>query len=94
MRMFPVLWGQRSREEKALWEKLGCPKEVPWHILAPHEAQAHKNHSQSLETLARRGGLSPSEMLAILEDRRFRDPYIPDTEAIPRINSLVLMELP
>ncbi len=33
------------------------------------EATAQKNHYQSLQTLAKRGGLSPSEMLAIIDKR-------------------------
>ena len=42
----------------------------PWALLAPHEQQAIRNHGgQTLERLAERGGLSASEMLAILEDR-------------------------
>ena len=45
----------------------------PWPILAPHEAQARKNYGgQSLERLAERGGLSVSELLAILEDRPWK----------------------
>jgi len=45
---------------------------VPWSILAPHEAQAQRNHSQTLRTLANRGGLSSCEALAIIEDRSWR----------------------
>jgi len=48
---------------------------IPWDIVTPHEAQAKLNHSQSLETLASRGGLSPEELLAVLEDR----PSLPRT---------------
>jgi hypothetical protein len=47
-------------------------KAVPWDFLAPHQAQAVRNHSQSLETLAQRGGLCPSEVLAVIEQRRWR----------------------
>lgn len=36
-----------------------------------NETQARTNHSQSLETLADRGGLSPCEALAIMEKRRW-----------------------
>jgi hypothetical protein len=38
-------------------------------MLAPHEEQARKNHDQSLDVLAKRGGISHNEALAILEDR-------------------------
>lgn len=65
-RMFPVLasWQLRKRNRS-----LGIPASVPWAMLAPHEAQAERNHDQSLETLARRGGLDVMEMAAILTDR-------------------------
>ncbi len=42
---------------------------IPWDVIAPHEAQAQRNHYQSLERLAERGGLSVCEAVAILEDR-------------------------
>lgn len=45
---------------------------IPWSIMAPHERQAQANHDQSLERLAERGGLSPCEAVAILEDRPWR----------------------
>lgn len=44
---------------------------VPWDMVAPHEAQALRNHGQTLERLAERGGLDWSELLRVLEDRPF-----------------------
>lgn len=44
---------------------------IPWEMIEPHEKQAYSNHSQTLERLAERGGLSPCEAVAILEDRRW-----------------------
>lgn len=41
---------------------------VPWDLIAPHEKQAQKNHGQSLDRLAERGGITPGEALAILGD--------------------------
>lgn len=67
-RMFPVLRGD-DRDE---YRRIGAPQYVPWTLLAPHEARALRNHDQSLETLASRGGLGLCEMVAILEDRRWR----------------------
>lgn len=66
-RQFPVLLSHRPRHET-----LGCPRSVPWSLLTPHEERAKMNHDQSLERLAERGGLDPAEMLAILEDRRWK----------------------
>ena len=42
---------------------------VPWEMIAPHEAQALRNHDQTLARLHQRGGLAPCEALAVLEDR-------------------------
>lgn len=45
--------------------------EIPFAMLVPHEAQALKNHGQSLERLAQRGGLGHSEAIDILEGQRW-----------------------
>lgn len=44
----------------------GQPKSVPWHLVEPHRKQAEKNHSQTLERLAERGGLSWAELFAAM----------------------------
>lgn len=76
-RRFPVL----DEESPA------CPRSVPWDFLAPHQAQAHKNHAQSLESLADRGGLCASEMVAVVEDRRWQ--AMSDDRAVSRLNELL-----
>lgn len=43
--------------------------EVPFAMLVPHEAMALRNHDQSLNRLAERGGLAVSEVIAILEGK-------------------------
>lgn len=60
---------------------------LPWRILRPHARQAELNHGQTLERLAARGGLSVSEMLAVLEDRPWE--AIDDVDAIDRITAIV-----
>ena len=45
--------------------------DIPWAIIAPHETQAHVNHSQDLNELASRGGLSACEAVAVIEDRKW-----------------------
>lgn len=65
--LFPVLGG---RDVKFY---------VPMDFVEPHEQQAQRNHSQSLKRLAERGGLSPCELLAVIEDRDWRK--IGDAEA-------------
>ena len=46
---------------------------IPWEIISPHQSQAMKNHSQTLERLAERGGLSPGEALAVMTNRAWQD---------------------
>lgn len=46
---------------------------IPYNIIAPHEAQARRNHSQTLQRLAERGGLSWAEILAVLSDKTWKE---------------------
>jgi len=42
---------------------------IPWSMIGPHDRQCRENHGrQSLVDIRRRGGLSPSEALAVLDD--------------------------
>ena len=68
----------------------GCPASVPWSIVAPHDEQAQRNHNQTLEQLARRGGLSPGELAAVLrgEDLRFAM-RVTNVEAVNIINAVL-----
>lgn len=52
-------------------------KSVPMAIFRPYWARAFRNHEQSLERLAARGGISTSEAVAILEDRPFKQMLFP-----------------
>ncbi len=52
-RQFPIM----SRGERA---------SIPWGVIAPHEAQARRNHGQSLARLAERGGLCWAEAWGVL----------------------------
>ena len=70
MRRFPVLLGFMPPREREQYED--CPESIEWELLEPHRLQALKNHcGQTLERLAERGGLSPDELVAVLEDRRW-----------------------
>lgn len=55
---------------------------IPWEAIHPHEAQAQKNHYQSLKRLAQRGGLSVVEATVVILDRplprRVRSEQIPE----------------
>lgn len=41
---------------------------LPWALIEPHAAQAMRNHGQTLERLAERGGLGFSEAYCVLND--------------------------
>lgn len=83
--------GQKTRhDEERLYPVLdpppGAPVSVPWSFLEPYEANAKKNHDQSLAELAKRGGLSVSEIVAVVEGTRSR---FDKPEDIKRLISLV-----
>lgn len=48
----------------------GCPRHLPWELVAPHEGQALDNHDQSLETLHSRGGLDPVELYLVMTGQK------------------------
>lgn len=45
--------------------------EIPFAMIERHEAQALRNHGQTLERLAQRGGLAASEAVAIMKGLRW-----------------------
>jgi len=45
---------------------------VPWDAVEPHREQAKKNHFQTLEHLAGRGGLSWKELYFVLTNSPFQ----------------------
>ena len=77
-RMFPIMkWSKGTG--------------IPWRIIAPHEKQAIRNHDQTLEELARRCGLDPSEAIAVLRGRSWSEADIYDCDA--RLENIVAMRL-
>lgn len=44
-------------------------KAIPWAAIQSHEAQAQRNHSQSLRRLAQRGGLNAAEAVWVMLGR-------------------------
>ena len=59
---------------------------LPFAMFKPNEARAVKNHAQSLEQLAQRGGLNLSEALDILEDCKCGwSSGLPETEVRQRM---------
>ncbi|WCM53535.1 hypothetical protein OH720_11155 [Pseudomonas sp. WJP1] len=41
-------------------------KSIPMRLLIPYEEQALRNHSQSLQRLAKRGGMDSTEILGMV----------------------------
>lgn len=78
---FPVLLTHRERPDMI---RSGCPVQVPWDMLTPHEPQARRNHDQSLAMLASRGGLGPDEILAVCADKAWRafDRLTPEQQSV------------
>lgn len=83
-REFPVLNACDARKRGTF------PKSVPWAFVAPHEAQALRNHGQTLQRLAERGGLSAAEMLAVVTGRTWWEMGKPsDIDAAPKLLALL-----
>lgn len=80
-RTFPILNYKRDNFPLA---------SVPWEFIAPHEAQARRNHDQTLRRLAERGGLSAKEMLAVVTGRNWLQMHAIDN---PQANRQLLQHL-
>lgn len=61
---------------------------IPRGLLDPHAEQAWENHGQSLDGLAKRGGLSWVEALAVIEDKK-----LPDAEQDPGRARAIIVEM-
>lgn len=64
---------------------INCPISIDFKYL--NEQQAYENHSQTLNGLANRGGLSACEAVAIIEHRQWQQ--MKDQEAIDRLNEII-----
>lgn len=86
MKMFPI-HPQTRRECPEL------PDGIPWVVMVPHEQQAQKNHGQSLERLAQRGGLSAKEMLAVMRDSDYWTFPMTEAEAVEELKRFLTCEM-
>ena len=84
---FPVLLAPKERAELAAYFDGNVLEWIPWWLVESHEAQAKRNHDQTLRRLAERGGLCPSELVAVLEDRSWTT--MPVVGAVLRIKRLL-----
>jgi hypothetical protein len=73
MGYYPVLFGQTDEFYEARRNRQPYPRGVPWSLVGSHERQAQKNHSQSLERLSQRGGLSPLELWCVVNDKHWHE---------------------
>lgn len=88
-RRFPILWQWHLRAEHDEAVRLGCPRSLPWSLFEGHERQAQRNHGQTLERLAERGGLCPKEAIAVLTDRHWRETiHMPLGDAIAELKAM------
>ena len=68
---YPVLQGQTDEARNAYEKRTEYPRTVPWELVRDHDKQAQSNHSQTLERLAQRGGLSPLELWCVVNDMKW-----------------------
>ena len=54
---------------------------IPMSLITRCEARAQKNHEQSLQRLAERGGVCPGELRCLVEDKDLRDHDWSDSSA-------------
>ena len=72
---YPILFGQTEEFYEARRTRTPYPCSVPHQIVDGHDKQAISNHSQTLEHLAGRGGLSPKELWCVVHDTKFYDAH-------------------
>ncbi len=86
---FPILTDYSRKDQEAM-RHAGSPYLVvcaPWAMMAAHERQAESNHGHTIQRLAERGGLSPCEALAVIEDRRWT--RLPVDEANEKLRAAI-----
>lgn len=86
---YPILQGQTDEAYAARRNRTPYPRSVSWDLVKDHGEQALSNHSQTLERLAERGGLSPKELWCVVHSKRFYDSHeITEALAIEWLRSL------
>lgn len=78
MRAFPIMLNDFKGKEY-----------IPFEVIEPHESQALKNHGQTLERLAERGGLSYDEALLVLTDKQISSPVVEQDTAKAKVLQIV-----
>lgn len=65
---FPIMIGNVARDYRG-------PRSVPWEMVEPHRETAQRFHGQTLEQLAKRGGLSWCEFATVVTGIRYNDAF-------------------
>lgn len=65
MNEMPILLQTWSQKKMEAYKDL--PKSIPMELVEPYRDQAYRNHGQTLERLAERGGLSPKELYCLMK---------------------------
>ena len=66
-RTFPVMLDWHDRKKLST---VAFPTSVPWGFIEQYERAAKQIHTQTIERLAERGGLTPCEMMAVITNSR------------------------
>jgi len=66
--VFPVMLGHTPK-----YRDYQGVMSVPFQLVDDHCAQCMRNHGQTPQRLAQRGGLDPWELLAVVTDRSWRE---------------------
>jgi hypothetical protein len=48
-----------------------CPSSIPWFVADRYDRQIQRNHGQSLDALALRGGMDPSELYFAVQSKQY-----------------------
>ncbi len=87
---FPIMDPFHYRQARRNDPTLPAPiVSIPLAMIVPHERQARRNHNQTLDRLAPRGGLSALEAVFVLADADWRPTGLTEAEASTVLKRLV-----
>ncbi len=68
----------------------GAPRGVPFRLVDAHAIRCLRNHDQSPQRLAERGGLSPAELLAVLTDQHWKETIkMPAADVLSHLSAIL-----
>lgn len=66
---------KKAESERDLLFPIQDGPSIPWYIMRPHEVWCRKNHHQTLERIAQRGGLGAIEAICVVRGWEFREAF-------------------